>query len=87
MATLKAKQRNKLQKGSFALPSKRKYPIHDKAHARSALSYAARSDTEGEYSTVRRAVLQKYPDLKQSGGKSSSKKKRKLQPWQMHHRR
>ena len=79
MATLKASQRKKLQKGSFALPSKRKYPIHDIAHARSALSYAARSDTEGEYSTVRRAVLQKYPQLANSGGKAKGKSK--LQKW------
>lgn len=76
MATLKAAQRNRLQKGSFALPSKRKYPIPDLAHARSALSYAARSDTEGEYSTVRAAVLKKFPGLKDSG------KKKKLQKWE-----
>lgn len=75
MAVLKAHQRRKLQKGSFALPGKRKYPIHDKAHAKAALSYAARSDTEGSYETVRAKVLQKFPSLKQSGGK------KKLQSW------
>lgn len=72
MAKLNAAKRNKLQKGTFALPSKRKYPIHDKAHAKSALSYAARSDTEGEYSTVRAAVLRRYPELRQ--GTSKTKK-------------
>ena len=72
MAVLKAAKRNRLQSGTFALPSKRKYPIPDEAHARSALSYAARSDTEGEYSTVRAAVTKKFPGLK---------KKRKLQKW------
>jgi len=77
MATLNAKKRKKLQKGSFALPGKRKYPIHDKAHARAALSYAARKDTEGSESTVRTAVLKKYPDLKKSGKGDKSK----LQKW------
>lgn len=83
MATLNAKQRSKLQNLSFALPGKRKYPIHDKAHAKAALSYSARHDTEGSESTVRSAVLKKYPSLKKSGGKGKSK----LQPWQMHNRR
>jgi hypothetical protein len=76
MAVLKAKQRNKLQKGTFALPSKRKYPIHDLAHAKAALSYAARSDTEGEESTVRAAVYAKYPQLKKGSSSSSSSKKK-----------
>ena len=78
MAVLKAKQRNKLQTGTFALPSKRKYPIPDVAHARSALSYAARSDTEGEYSTVRAAVVKKFPQL--AGGKGAPKSKSKSKP-------
>ena len=73
MSKLKAAQRNRLQTGTFALPSKRKYPIPDLAHAKSALSYAARSDTEGEYSTVRAAVTKKFPGLK--------KKTTKLQKW------
>jgi hypothetical protein len=78
MATLDAKKRKQLQKKSFALPGKRKYPMHDKAHARAALSYAARNDTEGSESTVRKAVLKKYPDLKKSG---KGKGKSKLQSW------
>jgi hypothetical protein len=71
---MKAAARNKLKKGSFALPSKRKYPIHDKAHAKSALSYAARHDTEGSSATIRAAVLKKFPSLKKDGGKSQLKK-------------
>lgn len=69
MAKLHAKARANLKASTFALPSKRKYPIPDLAHAKSALSYAAQSKTEGEYSTVRRAVLKKFPQLKKSGGK------------------
>jgi hypothetical protein len=59
-----AARRKRLRKGSFALPSQRKYPIDTKKRARAALSYAARKDTAGSYSTVRAAVLKKYPSLR-----------------------
>lgn len=61
---MKASARKRLPKSSFALPSKRKYPIDTKKRARAALSYSARSDTVGSAATVRRAVLKKYPSLK-----------------------
>lgn len=64
---LTASQRRKLPRSSFALPSQRKYPIDTKARAKSALSYSARSDTAGSASTVRRAVLKRYPSLKKRG--------------------
>jgi len=60
MATIK--KRSKLPKTDFALPSKRKFPIPDKSHARNALARA--NQGEGDASTIRRAVLQKYPSLK-----------------------
>lgn len=37
----------KLPDSAFALPSKRKYPIHDKAHVRNALARAAQQIKEG----------------------------------------
>ena len=37
-AEMGAKQRNSLDESQFACPEKRKYPIHDKAHVRAALS-------------------------------------------------
>lgn len=61
---MKAAQRKKLKRSQFALPSKRKYPIDTKARARNALSRAAQKKTTGAYSTVRAAVLKKYPSLK-----------------------
>jgi len=61
---VRARQRNSLPKSSFALPSQRKYPIDTKKRARAALSYSARKDTAGSYSTVRRKVLKRYPSLK-----------------------
>lgn len=73
MAKLTSRQRRRLRKDQFALPSKRKYPIHDKEHAKSALAYAKRKDTEGSYSTVRRRVLKKYPELKKPGGRKKKK--------------
>lgn len=66
MARLRKRQRDRLRKNQFALPSKRKYPIHDKKHARNALSQAAKNETEGSYNTVRRRVLKKYPELKKT---------------------
>lgn len=63
---MKASKRNKLRKSQFALPSKRKYPIDTKARAKNALARAAQKNTEGAYSTVRAAVLKKYPSLKKT---------------------
>jgi hypothetical protein len=40
-AKLSAAARKKLSDSDFALPSKKKYPIHDKAHVRNALARAA----------------------------------------------
>lgn len=61
---IKAAKRRRLKKSQFALPSKRKYPIDTKKRAKAALSYAARKNTEGAYSTIRAKVLKKYPSLK-----------------------
>lgn len=53
-------KRSALPKSAFAIPSKRLYPINTPARARAALSYAARPDTRGSYSTVRKAVAKRY---------------------------
>lgn len=64
MAKLRSTQRKRMPKSSFALPSKRMYPIHDKAHAKAALAFSARKDTRGSHATVRKAVLKRYPSLR-----------------------
>jgi len=64
VARLSAKKRRRLPRSSFALPSKRAYPIDTKARARAALSYSARRDTVGAASTVRAAVTKRYPSLR-----------------------
>lgn len=61
MAKIKAKTRSKMKDSTFALPSKRAYPIPDLSHAKNAL---ARSSGKPEAATVRRAVTKKYPSLK-----------------------
>lgn len=63
--------RSQLPKSAFAIPSKRLYPINTKKRARAALSYSARPDTRGSYSTVRKAVIKRYPSL----AKASQKRK------------
>jgi hypothetical protein len=74
MSKLPAKKRNRLKKSSFALPSKRKYPINDIAHAKAALRFAKRKDTEGAFSTIAAKVYKKYPSLKPSNKKKRRKK-------------
>lgn len=69
MAVLKARKRKKLGKKSFAMPGQRKYPIHDKAHARAALSRVAQHGTPAQKKTVRAAVTKRYPSLKKTGKK------------------
>lgn len=50
MAKLKTKRRNKLRKNQFALPGKRKYPIHDRRHAANAKSRATQQYKKGRIS-------------------------------------
>jgi hypothetical protein len=50
VAKLTAKRRKKLKKKSFALPGKRKYPIHDKAHAANAKARATQQYKKGKIS-------------------------------------
>lgn len=59
-----ARKRSSLPSSAFAIPSKRLYPINTKSRARAAMAYAARPSTRGSYSTVRKAVLKRYPELK-----------------------
>jgi len=65
MARLTASQRKAMNRSSFALPSKRAYPINDKSHARMALAMVAAHGSPAEKSKVRRAVKKKFPSIKQ----------------------
>lgn len=57
---MKASQRKKLPKSSFAYPSTRSYPIDTLARARNALARAAQSNTKGTYEHVARAVRKRW---------------------------
>lgn len=63
MAKLSRKKRKRLKKSQFAIPSKRKYPINDKAHARNALSRVSQHGSPSEKRQVRAAVKRKYPSI------------------------
>lgn len=76
MARLTTKRRKRLPKGSFAVPSKRKYPIDTKARARNALARVSQHGTSSEKAMVRRKVKKKYPSIAVGGKKSTRRKKR-----------
>ncbi len=50
MSKLKAKTRNKLPKSVFGIPSERKYPMEDKAHAKNAKARASEMEHKGKLS-------------------------------------
>ena len=59
---LSYKARKNLGTGDFALPGRR-YPIHDRPHARNALARVAQHGTAGEQSQVQKAVHARFPDI------------------------
>jgi hypothetical protein len=66
MAVLTAATRNRLPASSFALPGRR-YPIHDPAHARAALSRISQFGSPAQQATVRSKVQSRYPGISVSG--------------------
>ena len=62
MAKLTARGRKRFRKSSFALPGRR-YPIHDRAHARNALARVAQHGSASEKKRVRAAVHRRYPGM------------------------
>lgn len=79
MAKLKKGQRRKIPASAFAYPATRKYPIHDRSHARNALARAASSKTGGTYAHVAAAVNRRYPGMakKRSASAKRTTSKRK----------
>jgi hypothetical protein len=60
LARLDAAKRKALSPNDFVFPSKRAYPIPDKAHAENAL---ARSKGKPEHAAVVAAVRRRFPNL------------------------
>ncbi len=67
MATLTAKERNKMPSGRFGLPKKRKYPLKDAEHARNALARAAEFASPAEQAEIKRNVHKFFPGIKIGG--------------------
>ena len=59
---LTTQERKDIPTEEFALPGRR-YPIHDRAHARNALARVAQFSTPEEKAKVRAAVKRKYPEI------------------------
>ena len=75
MAKLTYGERKRLGNSTFAIPSKRKYPIPDASHARDALARVSGNGTPAEKKQVRAAVHKKFPSIgkgkkKSNGGKN-----------------
>jgi hypothetical protein len=63
MSVLTEKERNSLPDTSFVFPKERKYPIHDKAHARNALARVSQFGSPAEKAEVRAKVSSKFPKI------------------------
>lgn len=77
---LSSEARGNLSESDFALPAKRKYPIHDKAHVRNALARAAQQIESGdeEAKADARAALPKIRAKAKEFGIEVSKEKSAL---------
>jgi hypothetical protein len=69
MAELTTKQRNKLPKKDFAIPSERKYPINDKAHAQNAKARATQQENKGNISKATEKKIDAKANKVLKGGK------------------
>ena len=74
MAKLKASRRKKLPKSSFGQPGKRKYPMHDKAHAANAKGRATQQFKKGKISKSTREKIHAKANRKLGKTRSSRKK-------------
>jgi hypothetical protein len=76
MAKLNANGRKKIAKKNFALPGKKAYPIHDRAHGANALARVSQHGTPAEKKAVRSKVCNKYPSMTSCKSSKPPKKSR-----------
>jgi hypothetical protein len=69
MAKLSTKRRRKLRKSQFGQPSKRKYPMPDKAHAANAKARATQQYKKGRISKSTRDRIHAKANRKLGKGK------------------
>ena len=74
MAKLTYKKRQKLPSKAFAVKGRR-FPIHDRAHAKNALACVSQFGSSQEKAEVRRKVHAKFPGIAVSGLKKGKGKK------------
>lgn len=68
-------ERRELPDSDFAIPSERRYPIHNEAHARNALARVSEYGNPQEKAEVRAAVHKKYPGIAEANiGRARSRK-------------
>lgn len=63
MAKLTTEARDNLSDSDFALPGERRYPIHNRSHAKNALARVSQFGSEREKVLVKAAVHRKYPNM------------------------
>ncbi len=68
MGLLGSRARGNLPARDFVFPGGRRYPIHDKSHAKNALARVSQHGTPAEKARVRAAVRRRYPGIEQSKG-------------------
>jgi len=68
MAKLKAKRRNALPASEFGLPSERKYPMPDRAHAANAKARASQQESAGRITPAQKAQIDAKADRKLHAG-------------------
>lgn len=68
MAKLTAAARKKLPSSAFAIPSKRKYPMEDKAHVKNAKARVAQFGSPSEKAAVARKARAKGMPMKRGRG-------------------
>lgn len=76
MARLTARGRKRIKASNFALPGKR-YPVHNKTHARAALAMVAKHGTPAEKKRVWAVVARKYPSITVSGRARTPKRRKR----------
>lgn len=64
MAVLKARTRNAFRDSMFGLPTQRKYPMPDKAHAANAKARASQQLAKGNISPAQKAQIDRKANRK-----------------------
>ena len=76
MARLTTKRRKSLKKSQFALPGRRAYPVHDRAHAANAKARATQAYKKGRMSKSTRDKIHAKANRVLNKGKGGRKKRK-----------